>query len=231
MFPSLGLDALDLSTLFHHSNCKQLFLINWILISELLWHLLPWHNPFPFSFTISFTVPSRTLALWSAHSSVNFFLQLFPPSLCLNPNWALPLSTAFLRPLKGTRISHTLYSSDRKVVLVSSLLISVPSLPNCALHCGSHLWIFPPHSSLSWPSPPSPGHYHPLTFLSGFPLSSRSLLPPFPWGKLQFPCGGPSVLGSLMSLVSSPGPIFIFAPRVQMEAHLHVQILKCYGSS
>lgn len=46
----LGLDALDLSKLCHHSTCKQWLLINfWILISRVLCNFLPWHSPSPHS--------------------------------------------------------------------------------------------------------------------------------------------------------------------------------------
>lgn len=189
VFPSpkapLGLDALDLSKLFHHSTRQPWLLINFcIFISKVLCNLLPWHTPSPHS---SFTIPF--IAAWSAHSLMYFFFKFSPPSL-----WFNPTSLFSERSFSAT--------SQRDTFLIPCISPMgrwcwrppCPFPPPCELHWGTH------HSHMATIS----GLLAPLTLVFGWPLSPCQLLPSFPWGKLKHACGWPFQSSELLHPPSPP---------------------------
>lgn len=159
-----------------------------------------------------------------------FFLQIFPPRHCLNPDLALPWAQLPCDLPKG-HISCCLCSSDGEVALVSSLFHSIPSLAPRELHWGSHRWSFLPHPLIvtaSWPLAVSSLSFPDSRYLHVSPSHHSHE------GNTSACANGPSspvALYVFLCMASSPGPFLIFAARVQMKAHLCVQILTCYPSS
>lgn len=211
--------------LFYHPKCKPFLLISWILISKLLCNL-PRHNPSPLhSFTIPSAVPSRTLALRSAHSYFYCFFRYFLQVFALTQTWLFP----------GAQLPCEL--SRWHLCLIPCLPATgrwfcCPPFPFRSFL--SPMWTpmglpplgfsgAPPHS---WPPP---GCYC-LLFLSGWPLSLHQLLASFPWEKLQCPRGQP--FSPLNSVSLSPHQArFHISSKIQREVHLYVKIFQCYTSS